>query len=133
MNLHTLVVGAIATVNPLVSANWYVSTGSATNSDGTPVPSYGPPIAVHIQDQALSGKELAHLDSLNIQGILRAVYLSGNIEGVNRALAKGGDKFTWNSRTWLVVQVLEPWSDSAGWTKLAVCQQNDNAIQQQYT
>lgn len=133
MNLNALVTPYIAAVNPLVSANWYVSTGWTPTAAGKRIPTYGPPIAVMIQDQALSGKDLQHIDGLNLQGVFRSVYLSGNIEGVNRPEAKGGDKFTWNGRTWLVVLVTEPWSDSAGWTRFVVQLQNDGAVPPQYT
>ena len=123
MNLNALVSRVIATVNPMVPAQWLVSNGYTVGPDGTQAPQYRAPVAVLVQDQALSGEQLRHMDSLNIQGILRTLYLNGNVEGIDRPAAKGGDLFKFKSKVWLVVHVDEPWNDSAGWTCCVVQQQ----------
>lgn len=117
MNLHAIVAGAVGAVNPLVFAIIQPSAGSTTKSDGTQAPAYGDPINAMAQVQALTAREVQHLDSLNIQGIMRGVYLSGVIEGLDRPDAKGGDLLTFNGQTWLVTQVLESWDT---WTHVAV-------------
>ena len=61
-----------------------------------------------------------HVDGLNIQGELCSVYLNGQIYGVDRGTAKGGDKFVFNSQTWLVVAVPEQWPD---WCRVILCLQ----------
>ena len=59
------------------------------------------------------------LYALDIQGVLRAAYIQGNVEGINRVRGKGGDLLTFNGETWLVVVVLETW-DTPGWCKVAI-------------
>ena len=46
------------------------------------------------QVQALQYNDMVHLDGLNIQGIRRAIYLNGSIDGINRINKKGGDIVT---------------------------------------
>lgn len=119
MNLHAVVSGAISAVNPPVAGLIYVSAGSLTEADGSRVPMFAAPVAANLQVQALSGEDLRHLDNLNLQGIMRAVYIMGGIEGIDRNTGKGGDILAFQGQYWLVSQVLEPWNDSAGWTKVA--------------
>ncbi len=68
--------------------------------------------------------ELKQLDSLNIQGIKRAIYLNGDWHGLVRTAKKGGDLITLpDGSIWLAVLELENWSMTDGWTKLAIVQQ----------
>ena len=76
---------------------------------------------MRIQVQALTSPELRQLDSLNIQGVMKAVYLSGRWHGAVRVGQQGGDLLKFHGQTWLAVQVIENWST---WSKLAVVLQN---------
>lgn len=126
MNLHAAVRGAVTTVNPDIQATWQQSTGYSTDGGGKRTPGYANS-TIPIQVQALTAQDLTHLDYLNIQGVMRAVYAYGNIQGVVRPNLKGGDLLTFAQpggvpQIWLVVAVLETWPD---WCKVAVCLQND--------
>lgn len=72
--------------------------------------------------QALDGDELKQLDGISQQGVLRALYLYGDIAGVIRPDGRGGDMITIANREWLVVKVLEHW-ESPTWVKLAIAYQ----------
>jgi hypothetical protein len=125
MNLHQIVSGVISAVNPLIVGTLYASTGPTTVADdGSQSPTFAPGVGVNLQVQALTGSELRHLDMLNQQGVMRAVYINGPLDGVDRPAGKGGDILSWLGNYWLVTQVLEPWNDSAGWTKVAATLQN---------
>ena len=77
------------------------------------------------QVQPLSSTDLRMLDALNLQGNFRAMYVDMKWQGLNRPEIKGGDLVTEPDGTvWLVSTELEAWSASAGWTKVAVTQQN---------
>lgn len=123
MNLHNIVSGAIGAINPFQAANVQYSNGYMTAADGSQVPSYIEVDNVQVQVQALTAKELQHLASLNIQGVMKALYLNGNSQGVVRPLGQGGDLFTLVSGTWLVTTVLETWD--TGWCKVAVTLQEN--------
>lgn len=117
MNLHALAAPAVHRVNPFIPATLLRSTGYTVSDDGHQVPTYAPPIAARVQVQMLAGKDLAQLDNITLQGTVRAVYLSGDWEGMQRPLQKGGDLLQFDGQTWLVIAVLEHWAD---WSKLAV-------------
>jgi hypothetical protein len=122
MNLHSIVSGAISAVNPPVPLIFQTSTGSAPSADGTLVPQYSRPVTVLGQIQALEDSELRQMDSLNIQGQRRKIYINGQVDGVVRVNQQGGDILTAPDGTvWLVVLVLEYWPD---WCSLAVVLQD---------
>lgn len=124
MNLHQIVSPAIAAVNPFITGTLKQATGYTTSGDGTQVPTYATPVTVPLQVQALSGRDIEHLDNMNIQGVVRRIYLNGNVEGVNRKEMKGGDLITFNGQTWLVTIVFETW-DADGWCSVGVTLQDD--------
>lgn len=77
------------------------------------------------QVQALSGHDLRQIEGLNLQGTLRAIYVSGSLQGVVRPLMLGGDLVILPDGTvWLVTVVGEPWMTSAFWTKAILTLQN---------
>ena len=123
MNLHQIVSPYIATVNPFVLATVKISAGYLTAPDGARTPQYQTMTNVPVQIQALTAMEIEHLDSLNIQNVTRSAYLNGDIEGLQRAFGLGGDLIIYNGNTWLTTQVLENWSDTSGWVKVALTQQ----------
>ncbi len=126
MNLRRIANGLTQAVNPNVPATLIRSTGGyATDAAGHRTPAIQQ-YQIKVQVQGLSGRELQHLEGLNVQGVMRAVYLYGDISGVVRADQKGGDVLKFreaprgSERSWRVVQVLETWPD---WCKVAVVMQ----------
>ena len=123
MNLHQIVSGVIAAVNPLVMCRLIKNNlGYTTAEDGTTTPVAQDPIFIPCQIQALEYNDISQLDGMNIQGERRAVYLNGDWEGVVRVGQDGGDSLMMPDGTvWLCVFTLENWPD---WTKMAVTLQN---------
>lgn len=126
INLHGAVRGAINAVNPDVLGTWRESTGSTTDAAGRVTPTYEDHTDVPMQVQALSGRDLKHTDFLSMQGVKRAVYLFGTVQGVSRPQVKGGDilRFSMGNgdrvREWLVVVELEQWNPNGTWCKVGV-------------
>ncbi len=116
MNLHNIVSGVIASVNPWIQVTIQPSLGYTTNSDGSRVPSYGATVHMSGQLQSLTYSDLVQLNGLNIQGQRRALYLNGDWEGIVRS----------DGSIWLVAQVLENWHNTAGWVKLCITLQNNS-------
>ena len=125
MNLHAIVRGAITAVNPYMPGTFRSSTGYTQNG-AKRVPTYNDIPNVRMQVQPMSSKDLQLVDSLNLTGYQRAIYVDGKFDGVVRPLVKGGDLCILatgpNAGVWKVVMVLEQWPD---WCKLAVTLQND--------
>lgn len=122
MDLHSAVSPVISSVNPNTPAQLFKSTGSATGTNGKQAPAYAPVANGDVQVQALSGRQLQHINNLGINGVLRKIYLHGDWQSTVRSALTGGDKFVFTSAgvtngTWLVVQVLETWPD---WCCVAV-------------
>lgn len=122
MNLHGIVRGAITSVNPDINATLLRSNGYTTDEAGMQVPEFLR-FNGKIQVQGVSASDMRNTDYLNIQGVLRAVYLRGNWAGVVRADKKGGDilKFAQVPGTaiqdWKIVAVKETWPD---WSSVIV-------------
>jgi hypothetical protein len=123
VNLHGIVAPIISAVNPMITATVKYSTGSVKDPDTfEQVPSYSTVEGARIQVQALTGEDIDHIQGLNLQGVVRAIYLYGDTQGVNRPSQKGGDLVIFNGQTWLTAIVLETWPD---WSKVAATLQMD--------
>ncbi|MDE2442355.1 MAG: hypothetical protein KGP14_15165, partial [Betaproteobacteria bacterium] len=94
MNLNAIVAPLVSAITPSVQAVWSPSLGYTTAANGTRVPSYAAPVCISIAVQALTGPDLDHVDAMNLQGVKRAAYIDGQVEGVNRPALKGGDLIT---------------------------------------
>jgi len=122
MNLHGIVAPIIGAVNPNVLVTVAISTGSTTNTDHTLTPTFATFNGVQAQVQPLSTKELRQVESLNLQGTMKAFYLYGAVAGVVRVSSKGGDLITMADGTvWLVTLVSEQWPD---WCRVVGTLQN---------
>lgn len=125
MNLHGIVRGAIRAVNPEVKIQIQVSTSQTVTPGGKQIPQYASPIQHWGQVQPLSQKDLQLIESLNLQGTLRAIYMNGNVNGEVRVEMKGGDLITVmsgpNAGVYLVTHVEEAWRD---WSKSICTLQN---------
>lgn len=111
-------------MNPWSNGTLQVSAGYTTDASGKRTPAYAPAVAVQAQRQPLTYRDLVQVDGLNLNGEKAAFYVSGNWQGVIRPDGKGGDVLTLADGTiWLVVQVLENFSSTDGWTKVACVRQ----------
>jgi len=147
LNLHATVRGAIQSVNADITAAYLASSGYAANPSGRQIPAYAAPVNVPIQAQPPSGRDLRHMEMLNIQGTTRVVFLYSDPSAINRVNVKGGDLLQfpqWGGApvdNWLVVRIDEAWDvgtngapsselptpppSVSGWTKLYVVLQVD--------
>lgn len=130
MNLHAIVRNAITTVNPDIIAQFQLSIGNTVDESGNLAPNYADAVPVKIQVQPMSRGDLKQVETLNIQGVFRTVFMYGNAQGIVRPNQSGGDLLTFpqfkgqQPAPWLVVAVDGPWDvDQGGWTKVIVCLQ----------
>lgn len=125
MNLQQIAIGVISAVNPQTNCLLKMSTGNFDTESGNRVPIFADFPNIPCQIQPLSTGDIKHMDSLNIQGSYKAVYLNGNWDGIVRTFNRGGSMLVLPDGTvWLVTTVLEPWNLTAGWTKFAMTLQN---------
>jgi hypothetical protein len=115
VNLRRIANGLTRAVNGNQTVQWVRSMGYSTDSAGKrqPLPDLTRPLSANVQP--LQGKDLQHVDALNMQGVFRSVYLYGDVEAIVRADGKGGDILQFPEvpggqlRNWLVTQVMETW------------------------
>lgn len=117
MDLRGIANGISSMVNPNVAVTVLRSTGYTIGAGQRQVPTYADGVTGPGQIQALDSDDLKQIDSLNIQGTIRAIYLRGVLAGVVRPDGTGGDLVQMGADTWLVVRVLETWPT---WTKAAI-------------
>ncbi len=129
MHLRRLVRGGINTVNRDQLVPWLSSQGAINdNATGIATPTYATVQNIWCQVQPLPTDELAHMDQLNIQGVLRQVFMKGAVASAVRSDGTGGDLLQFPEvcdgplRTWLVMQVMEQWPS---WCLVVVRMQND--------
>jgi hypothetical protein len=106
-----------------MDATWRRSSGTTILTTGRVVPLYDDTTNLKIQVQALSGRDLKHVNYLGVQGVRRAVYMYGNVQGINRPNNQGGDLLIFpetpggTPKVWLVSIVFETWPD---WCRVGV-------------
>lgn len=127
MDLRGIANSVSDAVNPNMPVTVTPSTGYTTGTSANgykQTPAYAAPVSGFAQLQALDSYDLKQIDGLNLQGVLRVIYLRGALAGVVRADSQGGDIVTiaapapiMSRGTWLVVKVLEAWPL---WTKAVI-------------
>ncbi|MEX9215660.1 hypothetical protein AB7W40_09995 [Providencia rettgeri] len=120
MNLRNIANTLTQGINPNLTIIGRRYKGYATGEGRRQIPEYYPDEQVVAQIQPLSDGELRHIDGLNLQGVVKCLYINGDYYGVNRTLKKGGDLFIINGDTWLVVDPIELWAD---WSRVIICLQ----------
>lgn len=132
MNLHGIVRPAINSVNPDKTALYLRSVGNTVNADFSQTPTYAPGVPVRVQIQPLDKEGLQHVEKLNMTGVFRTLFVFGNMQGIVRVQAKGGDLLKFAPfqgeavQTWKVVEPDGPWDvNDGGWTKIIVVLQTD--------
>jgi hypothetical protein len=114
MNLRALANPYTQVTNANISVVWLQSTGYTTDANFKRTPTTAS-TTVQGQVQAMSAETIRHADALNLQGVLRSVYLFGNVQGIVRADGKGGDILQFAEvpggtvHDWLVSSVIETW------------------------
>lgn len=130
MNLNAIVGPYVAVINPPLVGSVVYSTGYVIGANYKRTSTSTQVDGVTFSVQALTSRQIEHVDALNIQGILRSVYFNGVLQGLNRPAGKGGDVLLIPTHltaadfdTWLVVEVSEPW-DTDGWVRVVAQLQN---------
>lgn len=128
MNLRAVANSVTSAVNPNVAAKLFISTGN-TIVNYKQVPAYDK-AAISAQVQPLTSGDIRLLDSINIQGAQKTIFISGTALAISRIKQRGGDLIVFadgvmpEGNTWLVLASIEQWSQS-GWCRVAVILQDD--------
>jgi len=121
MNLRTIANSKIQGINKDLNIFLKISDGYTQGNGARQIPLYLPDVEIKGQLQAADEEFLKQQDGLNLESVYRNLYISGNLDGVVRSRIKGGDLVIISNEEWLIVKVLEHWSD---WVKVLICLQS---------
>ena len=125
MNLHDLAFGVTSVVNGQAPVLILLSTGYTVGPDGSQMPNYESVMAI-ADEQPITTGDIRHMDAMNIQGVRRAFYISGNVHAIERLNSRGGDiVVTSNCDQWLVHEVAERWPQ---WVKVLTTLQSKKYV-----
>lgn len=123
VNLRKYANAAIRSINPNLTVQWRAYQGYTTGTAGKTSVTYAAAVPLVAQVQALSKKEVEHIDAMNLSVCDRAAYVNGQVAAYDRVNQTGGDVLDFEGRSWLVMAILEGWT-TAGWCKVALVAQN---------
>lgn len=123
MNLRNIANRMTSGVNPNITVQWRAYQAYSTLPSGKTAPSYAAAAPLTAQVQALTKKEVEHIDAMNLSPCERAAYVNGQLQAFDRVAQTGGDMLFFENRWWKVMAILEGWT-TAGWCKVALVGQN---------
>lgn len=119
MNLRNMANRVTSAINPNLSVQHRPYAGYSTLGTGKVAVTYGAARPLVAQVQALTKKEIEHIDNMNLSPCDRAAYVNGQLQAYDRVEQTGGDFLYFENRWWKVMAILEGWT-TAGWCKVAL-------------
>ena len=127
VNLRAIANRFTSTVNPNITVQRHAYSSRTISASGKPTPNYAAAVSLTAQVQALTKKEVEHIDNMNLSPCDRAAYVNGQVNAFDRVAQTGGDVLEFEGKFWLVMAILEGWT-TAGWCKVALVQQNGGPV-----
>lgn len=115
MNLHEVVSSAINAINPFQEISITSRGGYFTNEYGEREALDNETITVMADVQPISSEDIKFINNYNQSSIYKSFYVSSDVHGINRPMAKSGDIVKWNGQTYYVSSLKEGWYDTCGW------------------
>lgn len=115
MNLHEVVSSAINAINPFQEISITSRGGYFTNEYGEREALENETITVMADIQPISSEDIKFINNYNQSSIYKSFYVSSDVHGINRPMAKSGDIVKWNGQTYYVSSLKEGWYDTCGW------------------
>ena len=116
MNLHEIVSNAISSINPFQDILITPRSSYTVNEYGEAVASDGSSYQIKADVQPLTSEDIKFINNYNESTVYRAFWVSANTFGLNRPMARGGDKVVCNGKTYYVVNMPEDWYETCGWS-----------------
>jgi len=116
MNLHEIASNAISSINPFQSIT-IIPRGSYTVNDyGETIVSDGESYSILADVQPVNSEDIKFVNNYNESTIYKAFWVSANTFGLNRPIARAGDKVICNGKTYYVTSMPEDWYETVGWS-----------------
>lgn len=118
MNLHEIVSSAISSINPFQTITIIPRSGYTVNEYGERTATEGSLITVKADVQPLNSSDIKFINNYQESTEYMAFWVSADVNGLTRPLAKGGDKIVWKGKTYYVVNMPESWYETCGWSHI---------------
>lgn len=116
MNLHEIASSAINAINPFVEITITPRGGYSVNQYGETVVTDGTSYKVKADVQPVNSEDIKFINNYNESSEYKAFWVSANVSGLNRPLARSGDKVVCNGNTYYVTNMPEDWYETVGWS-----------------
>lgn len=116
MNLHEIASKAINAVNPFQSITITPRSSYTVNDYGEAVASDGTPYVIMAQIQPVTSEDIKFINNYNESTVYKAFWVSANAFGLNRPMARAGDKVVWGNKVFYVTSMPEDWYETCGWS-----------------
>jgi len=116
MNLHEIVSNAISSINPFQSVTITPRGSYTVNDYGETVVTEETAYTIMADVQPVSSEDIKFVNNYNQSTIYKAFWVSANTFGVNRPMARAGDKVECNGNVYYVTSMPEDWYETVGWS-----------------
>lgn len=123
MNLHEIVSSAINGVNPFQDVKITPRGSYSVNDYGETTVIDGTPYIIKADIQPVTSEDIKFINNYNQSSIYKAFWVSANTFGLNRPMARSGDKVECNGKIYYVSSMNEDWFETCGWSHFIACLQ----------
>ena len=116
MNLHEIVSNAISSINPFQSVTITPRGSYSVNDYGETVVTEETAYTIMADVQPVSSEDIKYVNNYNQSTIYKAFWVSANTFGINRPMARAGDKVECNGNIYYVTSMPEDWYETVGWS-----------------
>ena len=116
MNLHEIVSNAINSINPFQSITITPRGSYSVNDYGEAVVTEGTSYTILADVQPVNSEDIKFINNYNESTIYKAFWVSANTFGINRPMARAGDKVVCNGNIYYITSMPEDWYETVGWS-----------------
>ena len=116
MNLHEIASNAINAINPFQMITITPRGQYTVNDYGETEVQDGNSYTIKADVQPVSSEDIKFINNYNESTIYKAFWVSANTFGLNRPMARAGDRVVCNGKTYYVTSMPEDWYETVGWS-----------------
>ena len=116
MNLHEIVSNAISSINPFQTITITPRGSYTVNDYGETVVTDGTSYTIQADVQPVNSEDIKFINNYNESTIYKAFWVSANTFGINRPMARAGDKVVCNNKIYYITSMPEDWYETVGWS-----------------
>jgi len=131
MNLHDIASQAISIINPLQTITITPRSSYSVNEYGEAVASSGESYDILADVQPVTSEDIKFINNYNQSTVYKAFWVSSDAFGLNRPMAKAGDKVAWGNQVFYIVSRPEDWYNTSGWSHFVGALQLNETVEEE--